>query len=450
MQPPPFHKIEYLAPTSLKPAARNPRTHSAKQLKQIAASISRFGFTSPVLVSEDLTVVAGHGRLLAAQKLGLAEIPCIRLSHLSADERRAYLIAENRLAELAGWDKAELALELKELGELNFDFEAIGFDLPEVDIIIHSAEASSPNASDDEDAVPPLPEAGAAVCRRGDVWRLGRHMLAIGDAKDGSIYSRLMWGQRAAMLFTDPPYNVRIGGHVSGAGKTQHREFVEASGEMSREAFASFLQTSLGAAASTLKDGAIAYVFMDWRHMDEVLEAGQATFSELKNLCVWAKTNGGMGSFYRSRHELIFVWKYGTAPHTNNFGLGDKGRYRTNVWSNYAGVNTFRAGRMDELELHPTVKPVALVADAIRDVSHRGEIVLDCFAGSGTTLIAAEMTGRAARLVELDPGYGDVIIQRYQQFTGAPAMLISTSQTFEELALERSWAPRLPTAEGWS
>ncbi len=429
-------KIEYLPPGDLRPAARNPRTHGAKQLQHLEASIRRFGFNAPILIADDRTVVAGHGRLLAAQRIGLPEVPCIRLSHLSGDERRAYLIADNRITDQAGLNKYDLALELQELSDLNFDFNAIGFDLPEVDLAIQEAQDASTSGGDDHDQVPEKLQ-GPSTCRLGDVWKLGRHLLAIGDAKDPTLMSRFMWGQKAAMLFTDPPYNVKIRGHVSGTGMTQHREFVEASGEMSREQFVRFLAESLGNAAGACKDGAIAYVFMDWRHIGEMMEAATPIFSELKNLICWAKTNGGMGTFYRSRHELIFAWKVGTAPHTNTFGLGDQGRYRTHVWS-YAGVNTFRAGRMDELESHPTVKPVALVADAIRDVSHRGEIVLDCFAGSGTALVAAEITGRVARLIELDPSYGDVIIRRYEKLTGAPARLVSSNLTFEEVAVERS------------
>jgi DNA modification methylase len=406
-------------------------------LKHIESSIRRFGFTTPLLISDELTVIAGHGRLLAAKKLGLEQVPCIRLSHLSADERRAYLIADNRTAELAGWSRAELALELKHLSEIDFDFTSVGFDLPEVDLLIQSSDEASPTRVEGEDDVPSLPSAGEVVCREGDHWTLGRHGLVIGDAKDPTVISRLMWGRKAAMIFTDPPYNVKINGHVCGSGKTRHREFVEASGEMSRAEFVSFLSSTLGVAARACKDGAIAYVFMDWRHMGELLEAGAGVFTELKNLCVWAKNNGGMGTFYRSRHELVFVWKVGTAPHTNNFGLGDKGRYRTNVWSNY-GVNSFGSDRMEQFEMHPTVKPVALVADAIRDVSHRGEIVLDCFGGSGTTLVAAEMTGRVAKLVELDAGYGDVIIRRYEKLTGAAARLASSGKTFAEVASERA------------
>jgi DNA modification methylase len=278
---------------------------------------------------------------------------------------------------------------------------------------------------------------GAPITRVGDLWQLGRHRLLCGDARAGSTYTTLMKESRADLVFTDPPYNVPIDGHVSGLGQTRHREFAMGVGEMTSAAFTSFLQETLSHVAAVSKDGAIAYVCMDWRHMGELLAAGHAVFSELKNLCVWNKNNGGMGTFYRSKHELVFAFKVGTAQHLNTFGLGDSGRYRTNVWD-YAGVNTFRSGRDEELAMHPTVKPVALVADAIKDCSRRGEIVLDPFGGSGTTLIAAERTGRTGRLVELDPAYCDGIVRRYEMLTGKHGRLASTRQTFEAVAEKRA------------
>jgi DNA modification methylase len=285
------------------------------------------------------------------------------------------------------------------------------------------------------------------VTQLGDLWILGRHALICDDAKDPTAIELLMAGRQADMIFTDPPYNTKIQGHVSGLGRTQHREFVEASGEMSPDQFIQFLAQTLALAANACRDGAIAFVCMDWRHLGEVLVAGKSAFSELKNMCVWTKTNGGMGTFYRSQHEMVLVFKIGTAAHTNTFGLGDKGRYRTNVWS-YPGVNTFKSERMVELASHPTVKPVALVADAIRDVSHRGQVVLDVFGGSGTTLIAAEKTGRCARLIEIDPIYCDVIIRRWQKLTGKKACLARTDETFETIEGLRTDPPvALPMEE---
>jgi DNA modification methylase len=237
-------------------------------------------------------------------------------------------------------------------------------------------------------------------------------------------------------VFTDPPYNVKIDGNVCGLGSVKHREFAFASGEMSEHQFTCFLESSLGNAAKVMRDGAIAFVCMDWRHMGELLAAGRAVFTELKNLVVWNKSNGGMGAFYRSKHELIFAFKQGTAEHTNSFGLGDTGRYRTNVWD-YAGISSIGGARAEELAMHPTVKPVALIADAIRDCSRRGEVVLDCFGGSGSTLIAAEKTGRRARLIEYDPLYCDTIVRRWEKLTGKRATLGEDGETFEDLVEER-------------
>ncbi len=263
--------------------------------------------------------------------------------------------------------------------------------------------------------------------------------MICGDAQNASVVAALLDGEIVDAIFTDPPYNVPIDGHVCGLGQTKHREFAMAAGEMSNEAFRTFLDTTLGNAASVCKDGAIAFVCMDWRHIRELLDVGSNVFTELKNVCVWNKTNDGMGTFYRSKQEMVCVFKIGTAQHTNTFGLGDRGRYRTNVWD-YAGVNTMKKDRMDELAMHPTVKPVILVADALLDVTRRGAIVLDIFGGSGSTLIAAETVGRWARLVEFDPHYCDVIIRRYEAYTGKRAKLASTGQTFDDIIDDRAQA----------
>jgi len=436
--------IEHLSISKLKPAPRNARTHSKRQIKQIADSIERFGFTNPVLIDDDNGIVAGHGRVRAASELGITELPCLRLSGMSAEDKRAYIIADNKLALNAGWDLEILAGEFQGLMDLGFDVGLTGFELVEVDLILNGIGEASPDPAQPEDL---YPEPNAeAVTRLGDRWFMGRHALLCADAKDHGAVARLMAGEKADMVFTDPPYNVPIAGHVSGLGHTRHREFVEASGELSEAEFTEFLRGALSVAAGVCRDGALVYVCMDWRHLQEVLVAGHAVFSELKNICVWTKTNGGMGTFYRSQHEMVLVWKVGTAPHTNTFGLGDKGRYRTNVWS-YPGVNTFKPERMTELVSHPTVKPVALVADAIRDVSNRGELVLDVFGGSGTTLIAAEKTGRRARLVELDPIYCDVIVRRWEALTGKRVTLFGTDETFESIKAQRASLCAAPTAE---
>lgn len=435
--------IEYRPVTELTAYQNNARTHSKKQIRQIADSITRFGFTNPILTADNGSVIAGHGRLEAAKLLGLPEVPTVRLSHLSEADRRAYLLADNKLALNAGWDRDILAIELQALVDFNFDVELTGFSLAEVDFILDDAIESSLDAFDEpEDEVPII--VGEPVSRQGDVWELGRHRLVCGDARSAEDHARLLDGRTADLIFTDPPYNVPIDGHVCGLGRVRHREFAMGAGEMSEAAFTSFLTGTLGNAAKSCRDGAIAFVCMDWRHMGELLVAGREAFAELKNLCVWNKTNGGMGAFYRSKHELVFVFKVGTAAHTNTFGLGETGRYRTNVWD-YAGISSPTSSRGEELSMHPTVKPVALIADAIRDCTRRGEIVLDCFGGSGSTLIAAEKTGRCARLIEFDPLYCDTIVRRWEKLTGKRARLASTGQCFEDVAELRA-TPELGAA----
>jgi len=408
------YRIEEIAVGDLKPWAKNARTHSKKQLRQIGDSIETFGFTNPVLIDAANTILAGHGRVEAAKLIGVGHVPCVRLEHMTPTQKRAYVLADNKLALNAGWDEDLLAEELKELmGEedLGFDIGVTGFELGEIDTLITGLEVEEPG--DPEDDV--LPAMAPERVRPGDVWQLGRHRLVCGDALDPSVVEALMQGEVARMVFSDPPYNVRIDGHVGGSGKIKHREFAMASGEMSDAEFIEFLATAFLNMADVSMDGSIHYLCMDWRHMSQMLAAGYAAYAELKNLIVWVKDNGGMGTFYRSRHELIFAFKKGEASHVNTFELGQHGRYRTNVWQ-YRGVNTMRAGRMDELALHPTVKPVQMIADAIRDVSGRGEIVLDGFGGSGSTLIAAEKTGRKGYLVELDPIYCDRILTRWEAY----------------------------------
>ena len=362
------------------------------------------------------TVLAGHGRLAAAKLIGLRDVPTLLVAGLSDAQKRAYVLADNKLAEKAGWDRTTLAVELNSLTplleEVGLDISLTGFEPVEIDGLL--GDLVDPE-SDPADEPPFL--AKEPVSKSGDLWLLGPHRLLCGDARDASQYRKLMGADRAAMVFADPPYNVSIKS-VQGRGKIKHGDFAMASGEMSKAQFTAFLIDTLTQAARHSADGAIHYICMDWRHLEEMLDAGKKVYSELKNLVVWTKTNAGQGTFYRSQHELIFVYKNGDGPHTNNFELGQHGRNRSNVWT-YAGVNSFRAGRMDELSTHPTVKPIALVADAMRDCSRRGDIVLDPFMGSGTTILAAERVGRRAYGLELDPLYVDAAIRRWERFTKA-------------------------------
>jgi DNA modification methylase len=422
--------VETRAVEDLKMNPRNARTHSGRQVQQIAASIGEFGWIVPIVVDEEGVVLAGHGRLQAALILGLAAVPTIQVKHLTEERKRAFGLADNRLAELAGWDDDLLAVELQELSDLtiDFDFEVTGFDSVDLDRL----EAPKLAKTAKPEVVPELERGRPAISALGDLWKLGQHLLYCGSAQEEIPYQKLLGDERAQMVFADPPYNVAIDGHVCGLGSVRHRNFEMAAGEMSESEFTGFLATFMGWAAQYSSEGAIHYICMDWRHMGEVLAAGRDLY-ELKNLCVWNKTNGGMGTFYRSKHELVFVFKVGSGPHINNFGLGEKGRYRTNVWD-YAGVNTFKRGRMDELRTHPTVKPLPLVIDALKDCSTRGGLVLDPFVGSGTTLLAAEKTGRLGRAIELDPHYVDAAIGRWQALTGEAAVHTETGQTFNDLA----------------
>ena len=425
--------IEMLPPSRLKPAKRNARTHNDAQIDLLANSILRVGVIKAVVIDDRNRIVAGHGIWLAAKKLGLKLIPVNRVSHLSETQLRFFAIADNQLATLSGWDRELLSVELGELEvalpEIGLDLSMLGFEAGDIDKLNDDFSDAAPNSADQ---IPEL-EDGPALSQTGDVFVLGRHRFLIGDARDPAAYYQLMQGEVAEMGIHDPPYNVRIQGNVGGRGRIKRREFACASGEMDSVQFTAFLKDTLGQCADHSADGAIHFVFIDWRHVGELLASGAMVFDELKNMCVWVKSNAGQGSFYRSQHELVLVFKHGHAAHLNTFGLGAGGRTRSNVWR-YAGVNTFRAGRMDELKMHPTVKPVAMIADAMRDCSRRGSIVLDAFAGSGTTIMAAEQIGRRAFCMEIDPHYADVAIRRWQNFTKRDAALESTGQTFDKLA----------------
>lgn len=422
--------LEQRAVAALRPHSNNPRTHSPKQLKQIEASIRRFGFLNPVLVDGENRIIAGHGRVAAAKAMKLEQVPVVSIEGMSEADRRAYVIADNRLAELAGWDNELLRLELGGILELepDFDLDLTGFVGGELEALL--AAADQDNAG--EVAAPEVDRA-RIVSGTGDLWHLGRHRLICGDARDSAVFERLLDGERAQMVITDPPYNVPVNGHVCGLGKVKHAEFAMASGEMSEAEFEGFLKEVLGNLASYSADGSIHFVCMDWRHMRELLAAGYAVYDELKNLVVWNKDNGGMGAFYRSKHELIFAFKNGKAPHINNFELGQHGRYRTNVWD-YAGINSLKAERAEELAMHPTVKPVQMIADAILDCSKRNGIVLDAFSGSGTTILAAEQTMRRGYAAEIDPAYVDVAIRRWEAATGQQATLGDSGATFAQVA----------------
>lgn len=430
-------EIEERPIQTLRSHPRNPRTHSKKQIRQIAESIRKFGFLNPVLVDADGNILAGHGRVEAAKLLGMERVRTVRVEGMTKAQKRAYVLADNKLAELAGWDYELVRIELEHIKELdlNFDLTLTGFDTPELDLLLEGEDNQESGATEPE-GVPEPDNSGPPVTVLGDFWRLGTHRLLCGDARDSVSYRRLLEGSRAQMVFADPPYNVPIDGHVCGLGAVKHDDFAMASGEMTGEEFIAFLSRVLRNLTRHTVDGSIHFICMDWRHIHELSVAGRAAYTELKNLCIWNKSNAGMGTFYRSKHELVFVYKNGTSAHVNNFQLGQHGRYRTNVWD-YAGVNTLREGRLEELQMHPTVKPVALVADAIKDCSKRGGLVLDPFAGSGTTIVAAEQTGRRAHAIELDPRYVDVAVRRWESLTGERATHAESNFSFEDMKERR-------------
>ena len=426
--------VEQIPINLLKPYPGNARVHDDGQVARIASSLQSFGWMNSIIAERDGTIIAGHGRWMAAKTLGLTHCPVIRADHLTPDMARAYRLADNRLAELSNWDDELVDIELQHLSsiELDFNIETIGWDHAEIDMRL---DPPKDEAGDPADQHVPEPDEHA-ITRPGDLWLLDKHRLLCGSALEPASFATLMEGKLAAMVFVDAPYNVPISGHVSGLGKTQHREFAMASGEMNDQEFQRFLATNAQLLAANAEDGAILMMCMDWRGLLNLQLAVREVGLSLVNLAVWAKTAGGMGSLWRSQHELVLITKKGKAPHRNNVELGKHGRYRTNVWR-YAGVNTFGKGRMEQLSGHPTPKPVAMVTDAIRDVSHRGEIVLDSFMGSGTTLLAAERTSRIAYGMDLDPAYIDLAIRRWEKMTGRSAVLAATGQSFGEVAEER-------------
>jgi hypothetical protein len=412
--------VTYRPVSTLRPDPRNARTHSKHQVDQIVASIRQFGFVNPILVDPEGRIIAGHGRLMAAKAIGLTEVPTIHIHGLSEGQKRVLRIADNKIALGAGWDIDILKSELAELGSLDLDFDVsvTGFSTGELDVILNG------RADPDDEVVPEAPVLPRT--RPGDIWILGEHRVGCGDARDLDFVRRLV-GEEAVIdtAFLDPPYNVQISGHANAVGR--HREFVMASGEMDEVEFQAFLKQTLGVSAAVSRDGAVHFVCMDWRHMDDVSAVGKGVYGELLNVCVWNKSNAGMGSLYRSKHELVFVFRVGDVPHFNAVELGKHGRNRTNVWD-YASVNSFTGSRREDLSLHPTVKPSALVADAIQDVTRRGDLVLDLFLGSGTTLVAAERVGRRFRGLDIDPVYVDVAIDRWTNMTGKVPELAEASK----------------------
>jgi DNA modification methylase len=429
------NRFKTVSLADLHPAPHNARKHSKVQLRKLAKSLQTFGFIAPILADKNGTILAGHARFEAAKILGMTQVPVIYVHHLTEVQAKAYSLADNKLTDLSTWDDAKLAVQLKDISELalSFEVEATGFEPPEIDFRIQSLEETeSLDRADDFRLA-----SGKQVSVSGDVWHLGDHRLLCGNSLERASYATLMAGIQANMVFTDPPYNVKIDGNAAGHGRTSYREFTMAVGELSDAEFTEFLKVALSNASSNVADGGLVYACMDWRHIEQLLVASRTSGLDFINLCVWVKPNGRLGSFYKSRHELVFVFRNGADSHQNNIQLGRFGRNRTNVW-NYAPPNPVRAGRAEVAGAysHPTVKPVLMVSDTILDCTQRNAVVLDPFLGSGTTLLAAERTGRRCYGIELDPIYVDTAIERWQRMTGRQA-LSPFGETYEFLKSKR-------------
>jgi hypothetical protein len=431
--------IEYRSISSLRPDPGNPRRHDERQVQQIARSIEVFGFNVPILINEESQVVAGHGRLLASKLLGLTEVPTIRLEHLTSTQARGFMIADNRLTENAEWDNRMLGEQLKILSEAEIDFslEITGFDMGEIDLIVENVAPATAGKDDPADAIP---DSGAKpqVTQAGNCWILGRHRVHCGDARNDSAYSALLQGRTAEMVFTAPQYNDASNGDVTGLGKIHHPDSAAALRETSAYDSIDFLKHVVTHLARHSVDGALQYICMDWRHSAELLAAATAAYTEFKSLCVWVKDSAAHGSLYRSQHELVFVFKVGNKPHRNNNQRRQcEGHRKSNVW-NYRRVKspTRSADEGNLSDLQPTIRPVEMVADAILVGTARGDIVLDPFLRCGTTVIAAERTGRVCYGIELNPLCVDTIVRRWQAFTGQSAVEESTGKTFGKIEEE--------------
>ena len=421
--------VTYINTDEIKEYVNNTKIHSRKQITQIKKSIMEFGYINPILIDERNEIIAGHGRLRAAIEAGMSQIPVIQIGHLSEAQKKTYRIADNKLTENGEWDINLLQIEFKSIEALDSDIklDATGFAVEEIDNIFKAGEKEA----DVKSNIVPYINEDEIISKEGDIWLLGKHKIICGNALEEPTYKILFEDKQADMIFTDPPFNVSVNGHVCGNGSVKHDEFKYASGEMSSTEFQEFLKKAFGLLKSFSKSGSLSYICMDWRHIKEIINAADGVYDELKNLCVWNKNNAGMGSFYRSKHELVFVFKNGSKPHINNINLGTNGRYRTNVWD-YAGVNAF-GKEQQNLKMHPTVKPAELIKDAILDASNRNAIILDAFLGSGSTLIAAEQSNRICYGIEIEPKYIDTAIRRYEELTGKDAIHMQTGRKYAEL-----------------
>lgn len=408
------------------------RKHYRKQLQKIINAIKKFGFTNPLLVDKQLRLLAGELRLLAAKELGMKQIPVIILEDLTEEEAEAIRILDNRIAEDSEWNYANLQEAIENLGKFDISFEDLGFETVDYDKIFLNPdlEESEVKNSEQENAdwldanIPPK-------ANLWDLWRLGDHFILCGNSLLQKAFETLMQGELAQIVITDPPYNCKVNGHVCGSGKIKHDEFAMASGEMTEAEFAEFISGFMQHLVQFSSNGSLHYIFMDWRNINILLTQGKKYYTELKDIAIWNKLSAGMGSLYRSQHEMIPIFKNGKAKHQNHIQLGKYGRYRTNVWD-YPGVRATNPESLELLKFHPTPKNVGMLHSILLDTSSKNDIVLDCFGGSGSTLLAAERSKRRARLIEIDPRYVDVCIYRWEKETGKTAKLVKNYKEIED------------------
>jgi len=429
--------VQRVPTDALRPAPTPVRRHPRKQLAKVRKSLEVFGQVTPILVSPDWEIIDHELVWQALKEIGATQVDVIVVADKSPSELKALRLVLNRTALDARWDEQNLRSILEQLVEVDFDLDLTGFDTPEID---HYLNLDAPQANVEENGSDiPLVEA-TAISTSGMIWALGDHRVGCGSATNLAFVSRLLNGKTANVCFVDPPYNIPVDGFITGKGRHRHREFVQGAGELSTDEYFTLLRDSLLVLKECCVPTALVYACIDWRHVMEMTVAGRACDMPLYTICVWTKTNGGMGGIYRNAHELVCVFRAGTETPLDNVELGRHGRNRTNVWS-YPGMSSFGKERDQLLGSHPTVKPVAMIADVFRDVTRRGDIVLDTFLGSGSTLMAAQETGRICCGVELDPLYVDVTIRRWQNATGRDAVLVDTGEAFNDVAQRLLAAP---------
>jgi hypothetical protein len=426
---------------SLRPAEAPVRRHPKKQLAKVRKSLEVFGQVTPILVTPDGEIIDLELVWQALRANAATHVDVIVVADKSPEEIKALRLVLNRTALDAVWDDENLRIVLKDLLDQNFDLDLTGFDVPEIDRYL-SLDIPQANVEEDGSDIPPVQ--ARAISAPGIIWALGEHRVGCGSATDLAFVSRVLGGKTANSSFIDPPYNIKVDGFITGKGRHRHREFVQGSGELSTDEYFALLKDSLLVLKGCCAPTALVYACIDWRHVMELTVAGHACDMPLYTICIWTKTNGGMGGIYRNAHELVCVFKAGAEKPLDNVELGRHGRNRTNVWS-YPGMSSFGKDRDELLGSHPTVKPVAMIADALRDVTKRGDIVLDTFLGSGSTLMAAQETGRICCGVELDPLYVDVTIRRWQNATGRDAVLFETGEHFDDVAQRLLTASSEPT-----